>query len=473
MKFFINYRIFYQIIKRSNVFFPEPPSARAKVLNNAGNPQSPCCLRLISSLLVLSIYLGWGLASPSAAVAEGSKPRISSHSSSLVASLLSQDLIHVAKVSQTSVVNITSLVKNWRALPAEPHPFFDNPILRKFLGKDVLPDEVLPLPDEPGFGMASGVIISSDGYIVTNYHVAEQAGDIRVLLADQRDIKAQVIGMDPMTDLAVIKIEATGLSAFHGGNSNNLQVGEIVIAVGNPFGLNQTVIMGIVSAVGRDDIGIGDYVDFIQTDAAINPGNSGGPLLNLDRELIAINSAIFSETGGALGIGFAIPSQMAKSVTQLLIKQGKVIRGWLGVTTQSQTSKLAAQFSAPDTQGVLITEVADNGPAGQAKFQRGDIIQKYNGQPVTDLQQLRSLVADTASGKSIPITRIRDGGETTVLVKIAEFPYIVPPIPDVKPLKENYPLAGVMVERPPTGLARDHEGVMVSEVVPGSLVDRN
>ena len=245
--------------------------------------------------------------------------------------------------------------------------------------------------------MGSGVVVSSDGYIVTNNHVVEKADEIQVLLSDKRKLKAKLIGTDPKTDIAVIKIDASDLPVLPWGNSNDLQVGEMVMAVGNPFGLNQTVTLGIISAVGRANMGIVDYEDFIQTDAAINPGNSGGALVNLRGELIGINTAIFTRSGGYMGIGFAIPSNMVKTVMNSLVKHGKVVRGWLGVSIQEVTPELAEQFDAPASRGALVGDVIDDSPAEHAKFERGDIITKYNGKTVDGPAHLRTRVAEPST----------------------------------------------------------------------------
>ena len=281
-----------------------------------------------------------------------------------------ETFVKIAKEAMASVVNI-SATKRTTQTPGT-NPLFEDPFFRRFFGEEF--ERRFQQPRErQEQGLGSGVIVSDDGYIVTNNHVVEQADDLMVLLGDKRKFPAKLIGTDPKTDLAVIKIEATGLATLPWGNSTTLEVGELVLAVGNPFGLNQTVTMGIISAVGRANVGIVDYENFIQTDAAINPGNSGGALVNLQGQLIGINTAIFSRTGGYMGIGFAIPSQMVKSVMQSLIGHGKVIRGWLGVSIQELTQDLATQFDAPDTQGALVGDVFTESPAGQAGLKRGDV----------------------------------------------------------------------------------------------------
>lgn len=294
--------------------------------------------------------------------------------------------------------------------------------------------------------MGSGVIVSADGYIVTNHHVVEDADALDVSLADNRRFKAKVIATDPRTDVAVIKIEATGLSALPWGDSSQLQVGELVLAVGNPFGLNQTVTMGIISAVGRANMGIVDYEDFIQTDAAINPGNSGGALVNLKGELIGINTAIFSRTGGYMGIGFAIPSRMAKNVMDHLIRHGKVVRGWLGISIQEMTDALAKEFGAPDTTGALVAEVMDESPARKAGLERGDIIRTYGGTEVKDAAHLRTLVAESAPGRQVVLTVWREKRSRSMEVTLGELPKELGARRRSDEAKGEHALAGVAVE---------------------------
>jgi serine protease Do len=283
-----------------------------------------------------------------------------------------------------------------------------------------------------------------------------------------------LIGTDPKTDLAVIKIDATGLATLPWGNSTTLEVGELVLAVGNPFGLNQTVTMGIISAVGRANVGIVDYENFIQTDAAINPGNSGGALVNLQGQLIGINTAIFSRTGGYMGIGFAIPSQMVKSVMQSLIGHGKVIRGWLGVSIQELTQDLAAQFDAPDTHGALVGDVFSKSPAGQAGLKRGDIIRTYKGITVKDPTHLRTLVAETPPDTSVSLAVLRNGKVVNLSVSIAEMPKDTASLTKEAPgsVPGNHALSGLSVEPVKPGQTRDGHGVVVTQIAPNSPAER-
>jgi serine protease Do len=270
--------------------------------------------------------------------------------------------------------------------------------------------------NRPVQGAGSGVIINSNGTILTNNHVVEGAKEVTVTLADKQEFKAEVVGRDPKTDLAVLKISAgKNLPAANLGNSDQLQVGDWVLAVGNPFGLNSTVTSGIVSAKGRV-IGAGPYDDFIQTDASINPGNSGGPLFNMSGEVVGINTAIIS---GGQGIGFAIPVNTARPLIPQLVENGKVTRGYLGVNIQTVTPELASALKLQDAKGVLVADVISGAPAEKAGIKRGDIIVAFNGKPVQDSHELPAMVAATPVGKEVPITVVRDGKEQQMLVKVA------------------------------------------------------
>ena len=317
-----------------------------------------------------------------------------------------------------SVVNISS-VKTVKVFDG-PGLFSQDPFFRRFFGDEFRKFE---RPREhKRSGLGSGVIVARNGYILTNNHVIRGADDITVTLSDKREFKGKVIGTDQKTDLAVIKIDADNLPVIRLGDSDKLKPGETVLAIGNPFGLSQTVTMGIVSAVGRANVGIADYEDFIQTDAAINPGNSGGALVNVRGELVGINTAIFSTSGGYQGIGFAIPSKMAKAVLESLIAKGKVVRGWMGVSIQPLTGELIKQFNLSDEAGVLVGDVVEDSPAEKAGIQRGDVIISFSGSEVKDVRQLRNMVAESVPGREAAVKFIRDGKVKTVGVKIAELP---------------------------------------------------
>jgi serine protease Do len=330
---------------------------------------------------------------------------------------IGQGFSQVVKEVSPSVVNVRVSMEPRSAGPSgggSPFDFFGGSPFDGFFG--------FPEEDVPREGSGSGVIVSEDGYILTNNHVISEAAEITVIYGEGDRYDAKVVGADPRTDLAVIKIDAKNLPAAKLGNSDNIEVGEWVLAVGNPFELQNTVTAGIISARGRSNVGLADYEDFIQTDAAINPGNSGGPLVNLDGEVIGINTAIATRTGGNMGIGFAIPINMAKQIMAQLIDKGKVTRGWLGVYIQPVTPELKAQFNLKSTDGALIADVTSGGPAEKAGIKHGDVIVGFQGEEIEDTNHLRNMVAATEVGTSADVTVVRDGREKTVKVKIGELP---------------------------------------------------
>jgi serine protease Do len=295
----------------------------------------------------------------------------------------------------------------------------DNPFFRQFFGSQFGGHRKYMTPTEHGVG--SGVIVTKDGYILTNNHVVDGANELLVTLNDGRKLKAKVVGRDPKSDLAVVKIEAADLPAIAFADSSQSEVGDVVLAIGNPFAMDQTVTMGIISATGRASMGL-DYEDFIQTDAAINPGNSGGALVDAEGRLIGINTAIYSRSGGNQGIGFAIPTDLARGVMVSLIEHGKVTRGYLGVRIQSLDPLLAKEFNLKNDQGALVGEVEPNGPADKAGFKSGDVVLEYNGHKVTDARHLRLEVAETAPGEHVAVEVLRDGSTKTLDVKVKELP---------------------------------------------------
>jgi serine protease Do len=328
------------------------------------------------------------------------------------------NFVQVAKAVMPAVVNIstTRVVRSQGGNSPLDDPFF-----RQFFG-DQFPHQFRMPREQRESSLGSGVIVSPDGYIITNNHVIAKADEIKVLLNDRREFSGKVVGTDPKTDIAVVKINARNLPTIPWGDSDKLEVGEYVLAIGNPFGLNQTVTQGIVSAVGRANVGIADYEDFIQTDAAINPGNSGGAMVNVRGQLVGINTAIFSRSGGYMGIGFAVPSDMARSVMDSLIKNGKVIRGWLGVSIQEVTPDLAKQFGMKEARGALVSEVIPDSPAAAAGLQSGDIITAFEGKPVDSPSLLRNVVAQVPVGTTVKIEVLRDKKTVTLKAKIAEQP---------------------------------------------------
>jgi serine protease Do len=329
-------------------------------------------------------------------------------------------MVEVVNAAKPAVVNIsTTRVVKYQGHPG--FPFMEDPFFKRFFG-DQFSRQFQQPQERKLYSLGSGVVADKEGHILTNYHVIKDAEEIKVTLSDNREFKGKVLGSDPKSDLAVVKIEAKDLPYIDWGDSDKLQVGEPVFAVGSPYGLSQTVTFGIVSAKGRANVEISDYEDFIQTDAAINPGNSGGPLVNMKGQIVGINTAIFSTTGGYQGIGFSIPSSMAKVVLESLIKHGKVIRGWLGVTIQPVTPEIAKQFKLKEEKGVVVSDVTQDSPAAKAGLKRGDVIINYRGQDVEDPITLRNLVAATAPDTKADITVIRDGKEKKLTVVIGELP---------------------------------------------------
>jgi serine protease Do len=330
----------------------------------------------------------------------------------------------VAEKVTPAVVNITSSKKAAGGSgEADLDQFFKNHPFREFFGDEFQKRFKKDRKFDGGVrpqGMGSGVIVSADGLILTNSHVVKDADEINVNLSDKRSFKAKVIGADPESDIAVIKIEAKGLPIATMGDSTKLRVGEIVLAVGNPFGLNRTVTSGIVSAKGRANVGIIDYEDFIQTDAAINPGNSGGPLVNIQGEVVGINTAIASRSGGYQGIGFAIPASSAKLIMDELIKSGKVRRGLLGVNIQNVDESLAKSFGRTETEGALVSQVVPDSAADKAGIKPGDIILKINGDTITDASHLKNLVGKEKPGATVKLTIFRDKKTMELSVKIGE-----------------------------------------------------
>jgi len=327
----------------------------------------------------------------------------------------------VVKKVSPSVVNvfISSTPKN----VSFNSPMFDEPFFRKFFGDDFSPGNrgggKQQLPKQRGLG--SGVVVTKDGYILTNNHVVENADEIKVAFSDGREFVGKVVGKDPKTDIAVLKIDAKDLPVVEFADSDSAEVGDLVLAVGNPFGVGQTVTMGMVSAMGRGNMGL-DYEDFIQTDAAINPGNSGGALVDAEGRLLGINTAILSRSGGNQGIGFAIPSNLARNVMDSLVRDGRVVRGFLGVSIQDITPALEQEFKLKQSGGALVGEVTPKSPAEKAGLQSGDVILEFNGKPVKDSRHLKLQVASTAPGAKVPVKILRDGSTKTVEVTPKELP---------------------------------------------------
>jgi len=317
----------------------------------------------------------------------------------------------LVKKTGPSVVSITSTTVT-KASANDSDDF--SQLFRNFPGLDI-PQLQRPRSQKAA---GSGVIMTSDGYILTNSHVVDGATKVRVVLADKQEFDAKVIGKDSDADIAVIKVDASGLPAVTIGDSSKVEVGDLALAIGNPFALGQTVTMGIVSALGRTGLGIENYENFIQTDAAVNPGNSGGALVNTRGELIGINTAILSESGGNQGIGFAIPSNMARSLMNQIKEHGLVTRGYLGILPQDLTPALAASFGIKDTKGALVGQVEDNSPAASAGLQRGDVIREINGDAINNEGDLRFKIAEFVPGTTLSLKVLRNGSEKTLSVKV-------------------------------------------------------
>ncbi len=332
----------------------------------------------------------------------------------------SQDDGTVADVAEHAVQSVVNIASE-KLLNRPSSPYQNDPFFRYFFRGRGGPDRA---PQRHQKALGSGVIVSQGGRVLTNNHVVEGATQIRVTLFDGRELSAKLVGADPKSDVAVLQLEGDlkGLVPLPFGNSTSLRLGETVLAIGNPFGVGQTVTKGIVSAKGRADVGIVDYEDFIQTDAAINPGNSGGALVNTRGELVGINTAILSRSGGYQGIGFAIPSNMAKGIMGSLLKNGHVVRGWLGVAIQDVDRDLAEALNLNDSRGVLLAEVVDKSPADRAGLKQGDVVVRVSGTTVDSPGRLRSLIAAHGAGSKVKVELVRSGKSRSVAVTLGELP---------------------------------------------------
>ncbi len=316
-----------------------------------------------------------------------------------------------AKAAMPTVVNIFTTKGSKQAR----NPMLDDPLFRKFFGER-------PDPDEKQMSLGSGVVVSTQGYILTNNHVVEAADEIEVAFSDGRKASATVVGADPETDLAVLKVDLKNLSAITLGRIDQAQVGDVVLAIGNPFGVGQTVTMGIISALGRSHLNINTFENFIQTDAAINPGNSGGALIDTKGNLLGINTAIYSRSGGSLGIGFAIPVSTVKTVLDSILSTGSVVRGWIGVEPQEITPELAESFGITQKAGAIIAGVLKGGPADRAGIRPGDILTAVDGKPIADTTEMLNLIAQLAPGKTSKITVQRKQQQSIIDVQVGKRP---------------------------------------------------
>ncbi|MBI3002063.1 MAG: Do family serine endopeptidase [candidate division NC10 bacterium] len=413
--------------------------------------------------LALAALVAFGIPAGAPPQAAAAKPALETLQA------IQEAFVGVAEQVKPSVVNIntTQKVRPPRRAPGEappPGPF------RDFFGEDFFERFFRegPRRDLERRSLGSGVIVDQQGFILTNNPVIELAEEIQVTLADKRTFKAKVVGTDPKTDLAVIRIEsAPGLTPARLGDSDRIRIGEWAVAIGNPFGLVQTVTVGVISATGRSNVGITAYEDFIQTDASINPGNSGGPLLNVRGEVIGINTAIVA---AGQGIGFAIPINMAKGIKDMLIAQGRVVRGWLGVQIQGLNEDLAAQFGVKPDQGALIANVLKDGPAEKGGLRAGDVILEVDGTKVTGVSQLQRLVAAVPPGRQVTLTVRREGRDMPVVLAVGEMPGEAP-VAAAVPEEPGAGRYGFKVQdlspelREQFGL-READGVVVAEVDP-------
>ena len=411
-----------------------------------------------ASLIGLLPHLGTG-ASPT--------PLWSENRGAQSATIQAPDWVRLSKEAKPAVVNVSTKLNAEAPTRPEPRGRPERPDERSF--EDFFKRFFDESQRRPVRAAGSGFVLNSNGFIVTNNHVVENASDIQVKLGDGRELPAKVVGRDAKTDLALLKVDATGLPVIPLGDSTALQVGEPVMAIGNPFGLEQTVTTGIVSATGRV-IGSGPYDNFIQTDASINPGNSGGPLINVRGEVIGINTAIFSRGGGSVGIGFAVPSSLAKTVITQLADHGKVERGWLGVSIQPLSKDLAKNFKRDNTDGALVSSVIEGSPAEKAGLKAGDVIVEFNGKKVAKATALPGLVADLPVGRDVPMVVVRDGSEMRLNARVAR-------LEDETPAKvaadaQEKGQLGLSVQPITPPVARElglkvKEGVLVRDVVEG------
>lgn len=380
-----------------------------------------------------------------------------------------QGFTAIAKRTMPAVVNISS-TKTVRQQNQDLIPFFNDPLFQRFFG-DQFRQQIPRERREQSLG--SGVVVRSDGYILTNHHVVDGADEVKIAFSDGRESAAHIVGTDPKIDIAVLKIEEQDLPALSLGDSSQVEVGEIVLAIGNPFGLGQTMTMGIVSATGRGGLGIEDYEDFIQTDAAINPGNSGGALINVRGELIGINTAILTPGApGNVGVGFAVPVAMASLAMDQILEHGKVIRGFLGVSVQPVTPAIAEAFGLNGAGGALVGDVTDDTPASRAGIREGDIVLEVDGRPVEDPRDLQLRIAQDAPGTRVNLTVYRDGRKRQMQVELAELPGDEsitahdgqgPPGADDIAVEDLTPEIARRLDLPP-----ETKGVVVDSVQPGS-----
>lgn len=431
----------------------------------------------LAGIAVLGATLVWSYASLTTSHASNPSPTAEERPIATAGSLPATGFADVAKAVTPAVVNITTSGSEEVSDSAGPRgrgeDFFGSPFGPFGPRRFGPPME----PRERRGGQGSGVIVSPDGYVLTNNHVIDGAKTVTVTLPDKREFKGRIVGSDPKSDLAVVKIDGSRLPTVVWGDSSRLQVGEYVLAVGNPFGLNSTVTLGIVSALGRGHMGITQYEDFIQTDAAINPGNSGGALVNTRGELIGINTAIFSQTGGYQGVGFAVSSGMGRPIYESLVKTGKVVRGYLGIGIQDLNQDLAKSFNVKGNHGAVVTDVKEEGPAEKAGLKQGDVITSFQGTPIEDAVTLQRAVTRSAVGSKATVKVMRDGQEKDLSVTIGELPDNQQ-VAKAETAPSDQPLAGLAVQEldretaQELGIKGKLQGVVVTSVEPESEAER-
>lgn len=365
----------------------------------------PLVTGLLLALLLIQVYPQWvGLPSTEVRLQQAPRYGISQEGPVSYADAVSRAAPAVANLYTAKMVSRST------------HPLLEDPVFRRFFGDN------LPRQRRMESSLGSAVIMSPEGYLLTNNHVVAGADQIVVALKDGRETLARLIGSDPETDLAVLKIDLANLPAMTLGRSDQIQIGDVTLAIGNPFGVGQTVTMGIISATGRNQLGLNTYEDFIQTDAAINPGNSGGALVDAHGNLIGINTAIFSKSGGSQGIGFAIPVKLARDVMQAIIEKGQVIRGWLGIEVQPLTPELAESFDLQGRAGILVAGLYRDGPAQKAGLQPGDLILRIADEPAVDGRRSMNQVARAKPGDKVEVEVLRDGKTLTLIAEIGQRP---------------------------------------------------
>lgn len=432
-------------------------------------------ISVFAGIAALSAALIWSYTPLSPSHASNPSPSPEERPAAAAGVLPAAGFADVAKTVTPAVVNITTSGAEEVSDSARPRgkmeDFFGSPFGPRRFGPPMEPRE------RRGGGQGSGVIVSPDGYVLTNNHVIAGAKTVTVTLPDKREFKGRIVGSDPKSDIAVVKIDGTQLPTISWGDSSRLQVGEYVLAIGNPFGLNSTVTLGIVSALGRGHMGITQYEDFIQTDAAINPGNSGGALVNTRGELIGINTAIFSQTGGYQGVGFAVSTGMSRPIYESLVKTGKVVRGYLGIGIQDLNQDLAQSFGVKGGNGAVVTDVKEEGPADKAGIKQGDVILSFQGAPIEDSVTLQRAVTRSAVGSNATVKVMRDGREKDLAVTIAELPDN-PQVAKAEAGPSDQPLAGLAVQEldqetaQELGLKGKIHGVVVTTVDPESDAER-